>query len=80
MPKVCPKGVQSMENGVPGAPKCWHRGIKKLKIDGIDMHFLGVEAYADCLLRSPLLLPVVPGEGGENLRWIAPHLEPNHPT
>ena len=70
MPKVCPKGVQSMENVAPGVPKWWHRGVKELKIEGLDMHFLGVETYADCLVRSPLLLPV-PEEGGENLRWIS---------
>ena len=94
MPKVCPKGVQRLENGTPGAPKWCHKGVKKLKLEGVDMchkgdkklqmegldmHFLGVETYADCLLRSPLLLPV-PGEGGENLRWISSQLGPKHPT
>ena len=79
VPKVCPKGVQRLENGTLGAPKWCHKGVKKLKMDGLDMHFLGVETYADRLLRLPLLLPV-PGEGGENLRWISSHLEPNHPT
>ena len=80
MPKVWPKGVERLENGTPGTPKWWHKGDKKLQMEGLDMHLLGVETYADCLLRSPLLLPVVPGEGGENLRWISSQLEPNHPT
>ena len=64
MPKVCPKGVQRLENGTPGAPKWCHEVVKKLKMEGFDIHFLGVETYADCLLRLPLLLPV-PGEGGK---------------
>ena len=64
MPKVCPKGVQRLENGTPGSPQWCHKGVKKLKIEGLDMHFLGVETYADCLLRLPLQL-LVPGEGGK---------------
>ena len=64
MPKVWPKGVQRLENGTPGSPKWCHKSVKKLKSDGLDMHFLSVETYADCLLRLPLLLPV-PGKGGK---------------
>ena len=64
MPKVWPKGVQRLENGTPGIPKWCHKGVKKLQMEGLDMHFLGVETCADCLLRLPLLLPV-PGEGGK---------------
>ena len=71
MPKVWPKGAQRLENGTPGSPKWCHKGVKKLKMEGLDIHFLRVETYADRLLRSPLQLPV-PGEGGENLRWFPP--------
>ena len=45
-------------------PQALQNDATRVKMEGLDMHFLGVETYADCLLQSPLLLPV-PGEGGK---------------
>ena len=66
-----PKGCPKVGKWCPRRSKMVPEGIKKLNLEDLDMHFLGVETYADCLLRLPLLLPV-PGEGGENLRWFPP--------
>ena len=59
-----PKGCPKVGKWCPRRSKMVPQGIKKLKLEDLDMHFLGVETYADCILRLPLLLPV-PGKGGK---------------
>ena len=51
--KMVPKDVKMVPKGwkmvPPGVPKWCHKAVKKFKIDGLDMHFLGVETFKQSL-------------------------------
>ena len=78
MPKVCPKGVQRLENGTPGAPKWCHKGGKSSKWKVFIRIFLVSKrmliASYDCLCCGRCQ-----GRGGKpKVDIIPPKLKPSH--